>query len=80
MRVALGVGGQVQQVGSGVDLRMFVSSISSDRHAPIARGSCLALPFGTGQVHQIELADSNVITPVVALAALHHDAEDRVTS
>lgn len=53
---------------------------SADRRLPIPRRPCLALPFGTGQIHQIELADSDVIAPIVALAALDHDAEDGVTS
>lgn len=51
-----------------------------DRRAPVSRGPRLALPFGTGQIHQVELADPNVVASVVALTALHHDAEDRVTS
>lgn len=39
----------------------------------------LALPFGPSKVHEVKLSDANVIAPIIGLAALYHDAEDRMT-
>lgn len=46
---------------------------------PVPRRPRLALALGTREVHEVELADPDVVTAVVALAALYHDAEDGVT-
>lgn len=47
--------------------------------SPVPRRPRLALALGTREVHEVKLAYADVIAAVVALAALHHDAEDRVT-
>lgn len=46
--------------------------------APVPCCPRLALPLGTREVDKVELANPDVIPSVVALATLHHDAEDGV--
>lgn len=53
-------------------------SAAARTRAPVPCRPRLALTLGTREVHQVELANPDVVPSVVALAALHHDAEDGV--